>query len=269
MIMMTFAPTLSALSRHSGPVADLSVMAAAGIFFALIGPFDTDTAPLAARCVYWLTVMIAGGFVILAVERLLENGWPHLPASPRLLFVVLIATPLQTAVVMTTGIIVFGYRPDLSVYLRLFPAVLIVTLVAVVVMEIARKARAPSSDGGSATEGPVTQPQSGLFPPPSALARHLPAPLRHAPLLALQAEDHYVRVHTLGGSGLVLMRFRDAAALVEDRAGFRLHRSWWAAEAALESVNYARGSGTAGLKGGLAAPVSRTFYPKLREAGWS
>ena len=264
---MTFAPILSALSRHSGPAADLAVMAVAGIFFAAIGPFDTDTAPLAARFVYWPAVMIAGGFVILATEFVLDRRWPHLAALARPLLVTLLATPVQTAVVMTTGILVFRYRADFSVYLRLLPAVLIVTLVAVAVMEIARRARA--RPGGEPTAAhPAPLPKGGLFPPPGALTRHLPAPLRHAPLLALQAEDHYVRVHTLAGSGLVLMRFRDAAALVGDQAGFRLHRSWWAAEAALEAVSFARGSGTARLKGGLVAPVSRSFYPKLREAGW-
>ena len=104
---------------------------------------------------------------------------------------------------------------------------------------------------------------------PQGLARHLPARLRDAPLLALQAEDHYVRFHTEAGSDLVLMRFSDAVAEAETNlSGFRLHRSWWASESSLERVQFKRGSGQAHLRGGLTAPVSRTYYPALREAGW-
>lgn len=253
---------ISALSRRSGLLADLGVMAVAGLFFAAIGPFDTDTAPIAARFVYWPAVMIAGAFVILAAERALEQGWPCASGLARLGLVTLLATPVQTGVVMATGVLVFGHRPDFGDYLYLLPAVAIVTLVAAAVMEIARRARRRAEVAAPVPAG------EGESAPPEPLARHLPARLRSAPLIALQAEDHYVRVHTQAGSDLVLMRFSDALALVENRPGFRLHRSWWAAEAALQAVHYTRGSGTARLAGGLEAPVSRTWYPALKAAGW-
>lgn len=260
---MIYRRILPALAHRSGLIADLAVMMAAGIFFAAIGPFDTDTAPFAARLVYWPAVMIGGAFVILAAERVLDRGRARMALPVRLGLVTLMATPVQTAVVMAAGVLVFGYRPDFGVYLRLLPAVLIVTLVAVGVMEIARRARMrPAGQEAGA------RPQDGLAPPPDGLARYLPARLRTAEFLALQAEDHYVRVHTRAGSALVLMRLSDAITLAGDRTGFRLHRSWWAAQAAIEDVSYSRGSGTARLAGGLVAPVSRTFYPELREAGW-
>jgi hypothetical protein len=253
---------LSFLPRRSGLFADLAVMALAGLFFAAIGPFDTDTAPLGARFIYWPAVMIAGAFVILAAERALEHSWPRAAGPVRLVLVTLLATPVQTGVVAVTGVLVFGNRPDFGVYLRLLPAVAIVTLVAAAVMEIARRARRRADAAAPAAAG------DGEAAPPGPLARYLPARLRRAPLIALQAEDHYVRVHTEAGSDLVLMRFSDALALVENRPGFRLHRSWWAAEAGLEAVHYTRGSGTARLAGGLEAPVSRTWYPALKESGW-
>lgn len=259
-------PLLSTLrariGRRSGVLGDVAVMAAAGVFFGLVGPFDTETAGLGLRLVYWIAVMVAGAFVVIGAERALEGQFAAAPLPVRLAMTTLLATPVQTLVVMITGALVFGYRPDFGVFLRLLPAVLIVTFAAVAVMEIARRARLKAAAGSAAPAAPE------LAPPPEALARHLPARLRIAPLIALSAEDHYVRVHTGAGSDLVLMRFSDALALVGDRAGFRLHRSWWAAEPAIEAVRFSRGSGTAQLSGGLTAPVSRTFYPALKEAGW-
>ena len=93
--------------------------------------------------------------------------------------------------------------------------------------------------------------------------------MRSADLIALQAEDHYVRVHTSAGSDLILMRFSDAVAAAQSgQDGLRLHRSWWASAAAIRSIRYKRGSGEARLEGGLTAPVSRTYASALREAGW-
>lgn len=77
-----------------------------------------------------------------------------------------------------------------------------------------------------------------------AADRELPAPeidagasflRRHAPrltegrLLALEAEDHYLRVHTDRGSTLILMRLRDAAEALGPSAGWQPHRSFWLA----------------------------------------
>ena len=64
------------------------------------------------------------------------------------------------------------------------------------------------------------------------------------------------------------MRLSDAIAAVETLDGARTHRSWWVARDAVETVE--RGDGRARLirAGELAAPVSRTYAPKLRNAGW-
>ena len=87
-------------------------------------------------------------------------------------------------------------------------------------------------------------------------------------VLALQGEDHYVRVHTRVGSELLLMRLRDAIADLEGLAGEQVHRSWWVAREAVGavSVNGRRLSIT--LTNGLEVPVSREATPRLRRAGW-
>lgn len=253
------------LARHSGLLGDVAVMAAAGLFFAAIGPFDTDTADFRLRLVYWIAVMVVGAFVVLGAEGLRKRLFGAGPLALRMAVTTLLATPLQTVVVMAAGVLVFGYRPRLDVFIELLPAVLVVTFAAVTVLEIARRAR-------HEMEGPVraepAERVDGLAPPPEALARFLPARLRQSDLIALSAEDHYVRVHTAAGADLVLIRLSDAIALVADRPGLRLHRSWWVAQSAIERASFSRGSGTVTLTGGIEAPLSRTHAPRLREKGW-
>lgn len=96
----------------------------------------------------------------------------------------------------------------------------------------------------------------------------LSAKRRAARLIAVEAEDHYVRVHTDSGSELVPMRFSEAVEELPRAHGFRLHRSWWAAAEAIESVRWSRGGGEARLAGGISAPVSRSYAGALKEAGW-
>lgn len=87
-------------------------------------------------------------------------------------------------------------------------------------------------------------------------------------MIAIQAEDHYVRVHTDSGSELVPMRFAEAVEELALAHGFRLHRSWWAAAEAIESVRWSRGGGEARLAVGISAPVSRSYAGALKESGW-
>jgi DNA-binding LytR/AlgR family response regulator len=96
----------------------------------------------------------------------------------------------------------------------------------------------------------------------------LSARRRAAKLIAIEAEDHYVRVHTEAGSELLSMRFSAAVEELARAHGYRLHRSWWVAADAIEEVRWKRGSGEARLTGGIVAPVSRSCASALKEAGW-
>ena len=112
-------------------------------------------------------------------------------------------------------------------------------------------------------------PKAAVSPKPesAAILRRLSFPLRKSTLIALQAEDHYVRIHTEAGSELVLMRLSDAIAETSPLEGYRTHRSWWVAAKAVEQAQFKRGSGRVTLTGGLEAPISRSHVDNLREAG--
>lgn len=91
----------------------------------------------------------------------------------------------------------------------------------------------------------------------------LPPPLRRN-ILALEAEDHYVRVHTLHGSALILMRLADAAALIDARLGLRVHRSWWVAKDGVRAVERTPGRAIARLVDDRAVPISRRYLSAAR-----
>ena len=87
-------------------------------------------------------------------------------------------------------------------------------------------------------------------------------------LIALEMEDHYVRVHTALGSDLVLMRMRDAVAELDALEGAQVHRSWWVAHGAVEDVRREGRNVRLILAGGLEAPVSRANVIQLKDEGW-
>jgi DNA-binding LytR/AlgR family response regulator len=83
-------------------------------------------------------------------------------------------------------------------------------------------------------------------------------------IIALETEDHYLRVHAVGGSALILMRMADAVALIDPQLGAQVHRRWWVAQAAVAGVR------TEGQKLSLClidktrVPVGRTFSAAAR-----
>jgi len=87
-------------------------------------------------------------------------------------------------------------------------------------------------------------------------------------VLCLQMEDHYVRIHTPTGSRLELMSMSQAIAALGDTEGWRVHRSWWVARAAVEAAEPDGRNWRLRLRGGLRAPVSRANVAPLRAAGW-
>lgn len=78
-------------------------------------------------------------------------------------------------------------------------------------------------------------------------------------IAALEAEDHYVRVHTTDGSELIHYRFTDAVNEMRGRDGLQVHRSYWVNKAAIESMVRRGRSFDIVLKGDKRIPVGQTF----------
>jgi DNA-binding LytR/AlgR family response regulator len=118
------------------------------------------------------------------------------------------------------------------------------------------------------TERQATPARTQDIDPSSAFRQRLSAKRRTASLLAVEAEDHYLRVHTDAGDELITARFSDALVELGSLAGYQTHRSWWVAAEAIEAVRWRRGRGELRLRCGLTAPVSRTYAATLKREGW-
>jgi len=112
-------------------------------------------------------------------------------------------------------------------------------------------------------------PAPGLAPAPAApLAPALPLPPGFGPLLALKGEDHYVRAIASERAELLLMRLRDAIALLPPADGAQVHRSWWVARAAVTGTARDGRNTFLTLSNGDTVPVSREKLSALRRDGW-
>lgn len=236
----------------------LMIAVAGGCLLAFSGAFGTGEAPLGLRLAYWVSMMLLGGLWGHVCARLLER-FVDLDERPWLLVLILtaiISGPLSVAVWLFTGLFFSGRIYPVAALPQMILPVALITLTVGAISVFVEKAR------------PV---QTHVGPTGSAPARfldRLPFKLRGAAIRAVEAQDHYLRIHTDRGSDLVLMRLSDALAELEGLEGARTHRSWWVARDAVRAV--ARGDGRAvlTLEGGVEAPVSRRYARALRAAGW-
>jgi hypothetical protein len=196
--------------------------AAAAAFLAGVGAFGSGAAPLPLRAAYWLIVMAIGGLIVsIAVDLFDSRDWLEEQAwlkGGALAFAV--AFP-QTAAVwaITNWLFDDPWRPERMI--GLFPSVLLVTT-AFVALHL--RLGLPLL---------VTHAEPGSSRTPAFLER-LPPRLRGGELYAVEAEDHYLRLHTSRGSALIAMRLGDALRELEGVEGAQVHRSWWVARDAVE-----------------------------------
>lgn len=115
----------------------------------------------------------------------------------------------------------------------------------------------------AATPAPAAATAARGSSPPPFMTRVRPD--RRGELLALEADGHYLHVHTDKGRDLILYRLSDALAELGADAGARVHRSWWVARGALANERHRE---SVRLVNGLEIPVSRSYRLAARERGW-
>lgn len=87
------------------------------------------------------------------------------------------------------------------------------------------------------------------------------------PVLCLQMEDHYVRVHRASGSRLELMTLGQAITRYGGD-GLQVHRSWWVAASAVSVAERDARNLRLHLVNGLMVPVARNRISDVRARGW-
>jgi len=88
------------------------------------------------------------------------------------------------------------------------------------------------------------------------------------PVLCLQMEDHYVRIHRPTGSTLELLPLREAIGRFGGADGLQVHRSWWVATQAVAGAERDARNWRLRLTNGITVPVARNRVTEARTRGW-
>jgi len=227
-----------------------------GTFLAILAPYGTASLGWPWIWLYWTGLIGAGAIFGFGTGRVLSR---RRAGSPSWVVyggaAVAVSVPVTVMVFTLNSYLAGGvnWRSLPATYFFVFVISAFATLVSWVIDTLSDR---PSP---GAAQAPT---------PGAALIEKLPVRLREAEIWALEAEDHYLRVHTDRGDELILMRLSDAVSACEALDGARTHRSWWVARNAVADAKKSDGRGVLVLKDGAEVPVSRTYYPALRDAGW-
>ncbi|WP_372780927.1 LytTR family DNA-binding domain-containing protein [Phenylobacterium sp.] len=232
----------------------LAVVAAG--FLAYGGAFGSGVLTTPVRFAYWFGLMIVGwvwgvfvsSYVFRPHRRVRQHLWRRV-----LLTSLAISIPYSVVVGVVTH---FTRGSRFDNLIDLTDLLVSVTLISAVMIGINVLV--------GRQMGAMTSASSE---PPKFLDR-LPLKLRGAEIWAVEAEDHYLRLHTSKGQDLILMRLSDAIAELEGIEGAQVHRSWWVSRDAIAGAVRGDGRATLTLTDGAEAPVSRTYARLLRERGW-
>ena len=231
----------------------LGVLTVVTLVLGISGPFQTYSLfPLGPRLAYWalvavLTFAVGSFFGTWANQALEKLSW----SVPARLVVVGFAAGVPVAL-MVTLINVATFGSDIVD----FPFILILGAYSVVI------AMAISTMFFIFTHRSLDKEQQA----PAPILQRLPTPLR-GKLVSLSVQDHYVEVTTNKGRHLLLIRLSDAISETQGVPGLQIHRSHWVAIEGMEKAERRRGKVIVQTTAGAELPVSRSFLPKVKEAG--
>ena len=233
-----------------------------GLLLGFLGPFGSYPAyPTATRYAFWLGLTAAGAVAAVAADAVLPATRSRAGAI-RIGAVALVSALPMTFVVAWTMSLLQPGRVFAPMQLpALFAAVAAVQLLVVYATTISAAEEAGAPDPAPTLPEPAKEAIPAAFP--SALLSRLP-PEIGGDILALETEDHYLRVHAGGGSALILMRMADAVALLDPRLGAQVHRRWWVAEAAVAGLRTEGQKLHLRLVDKSLVPVGRTFSAAAR-----
>lgn len=238
---------------------DLAVLVAIGLLMGFLSPFGTDRAPQGMRYAYWMTCMIGGGVIAIVgdqlLARIIRTTWI------RVLTGSILFTPFVSLVVLYAAHIVMKDRFDLQGFLNLQIQVWPILLAVLAVQALTWRRPQTRVETRTVVAPPLPEAEA-------TFRKRLSAKRRTATLLAIQAYDHYLKVYTDTGEELITLRMADAVTELARAHGWQVHRSWWVAADAVTSARWLRTTGEIVLSNGMTVPVSRTYRPILKEAGW-
>jgi len=236
----------------AGWLRGLVITLSAAVFMSVVGAFGSARLTMIPRIAYWLGLMLVGwiwgAFVSRYFFRVL--AWPR-QTWLRIVMASLALSIPYSVVVGYASVVAFGSHFELADIPQLVGSVTTVSVAMIAINVLVDRQSVTSAS----TE-------------PAKFLERLPLKLRGGEVWAVEAEDHYLRLHTSKGQDLILMRLADAISELEGIEGAQVHRSWWVARDAIADARRGDGRATLTLKDGAEAPVSRTYARLLRERGW-
>lgn len=249
--------TLRELHRQLANPVTLVVLLGVGAVLGLSGPFNTsDHLSLLARFTYWTLTTAVGYAIGNAVSLWLSPRTRDLPLLVSSGLMALATGGLISGFILGLNALVFGWIPDPSEAVTFFGTIFGISWVVTAVLSyvsVYLSLQHPTPDTTDAHD----------LPP---ILDRLPFDKRGA-LVSLTVEDHYVRIRTVNGEGMVLLRLSDAIREAGQTPGAQVHRSHWVAFDQVASVQRKGDRAILTLKTGAEIPASRSNIPKLKEAG--
>lgn len=231
-----------------------------GAVLGRLGPYATFTelAPL-ERYAYWIGLTLLMGLQVAVALDLFRAKVRHWMWEPRAIIAGLIAA-VPTAFAVAWAESLLRVERDLGPYdvFQIYSDVTILALPMAFFLEWVELGRR-SVRRTTSPERPPLRSATGIL--------DAVPPERRGAILAVAAEDHYLRIHTDRGDSLVHGRFGDALGELAELEGLQVHRSWWVARSAVEGAEKEGDRLSLVLQNGLRVPVSRTYIVGVREAG--
>ncbi|MFN3521028.1 MAG: LytTR family DNA-binding domain-containing protein [Phenylobacterium sp.] len=233
----------------------LATSTVVGLFMSYVRAFGSGDAPFLARTAYMTVLAWIGALLGVASFRLVRRlSWTGGRVWLQAALSGAAMTPPMTLVVWgATRFLPGGGAPVRHLPGYAFNSLIMCLGMTALAVWVGRR-RAVAADAPAAA-------------PPRFLER-LPPKLAGAELWAVEAEDHYLRLHTSKGQDLILMRLADAVAELDGIEGAQVHRSWWVSREAVVGAERGDGRAILTLKDGSKVPVSRTYAKAIRERGW-
>lgn len=233
-----------------------------GLLLGFAGPFGSYPAfPTATRYAFWLGMTLAGVAAAIAADALLPTTKLRAGLARTATVAVASAVPMTFVVAWAMSLVQPGRFFAPPQLLALFVAVAAVQLVIVYATTASFSRIHEAAPPAPSPAPPVAAATPAGFP--AALLSRLPPGIGRE-IIALETEDHYLRVHTLAGSTLILMRMADAVALIDPRLGAQVHRRWWVADAAVAAFQAEGQKLFLRLVDEKLVPVGRTFSAAAR-----
>jgi len=235
-----------------------------GLLLGFAGPFGSYPAyPTATRYAFWLGLTAAGAVAAVAADAVLPATRLRAGAIRIAAVALVSALPMTFVVAWTMSLV----QPGRVFAPQQLPALFAAVAAVQLLVAWATTATVPRAGGAEAPGPAPAPPEPGAeeIPAafPSALLSRLP-PEIGTDIIALETEDHYLRVHAAAGSALVLMRMADAVALLDPRLGAQVHRRWWVAQAAVAGLETEGQKLSLRLTDQKLVPVGRTFAAAAR-----